>query len=182
MFLMMSEMNKEKFEESWALPQLNSLCEITKDIDPAANPIGFLRSISHSNLELLLMREGFAIGYDTPDQDAVINLNALGNLFNIYGVYGRMIVSRAESIDKLMLKQIREGVILKNDRRFNHYRTRDVSAIPPIPITEADNGWFKETTWKQRCVIEKTELFRLRAEVSERVEKRKTGLASILNF
>ena len=40
----------------------------------------------------------------------------------------------------------------------------------------------KETTWKQRCVIEKTELFRLRAEVSERVEKRKTGLASILDF
>ena len=128
------------------------------------------------------MRDGFALAYDPPGQDGAIILNAQMNLYNIYGVYGRMIVSRAESIDKLMLKKIREGVILKNDRRFNHYRTRDVNAILPIPITEADNGWFKETTWKQRCVIEKTELFRLRAEVSERVEKRKTGLASILNF
>src|ERR1700730_3712649 len=54
-FLMMSEMNKEKFEESWALPQLNSLCEITKEIDPAANPIGFLRAlVKNSKISALL--------------------------------------------------------------------------------------------------------------------------------
>ncbi len=54
---MMSEMNKEKFEESWALPQLNSLCEVTKDIDTAANPIGFFKALGSVNLLMLLPEE-----------------------------------------------------------------------------------------------------------------------------
>jgi hypothetical protein len=48
-FLMMSEMNKEKFEGSWALPQLDRLWEVTKDIDPAANPVAFYKAVFGCN-------------------------------------------------------------------------------------------------------------------------------------
>ena len=67
--------------------------------------------------------------------------------------------------------------------RFNQYRTRQLESIHAgIPITEADNEWFKETSMGQWAIREKTELFRLQAEVSERVKQRKAGLASILDF
>jgi hypothetical protein len=172
-FLMMSEMNKEKFEESWGLPQLNRLCEITKEIDPGANPIGFLKAVWCSNLTLLFLSDG--LGLRSEYQDEFINRDTL---YHIYDVFGRLPDYVAES-DKLILKKIREGEILKNDRRFHEYRRGNGREIH---LTEADNEWFKETGWKQYLVDEKTELFRLRAEVSERVEQRKAGLASILDF
>jgi hypothetical protein len=81
-----------------------------------------------------------------------------------------------------VLKKIREGEILKNDKRFSQYRKGLAYKTEGIPITVADNEWFKETSLSQFLGHEKRELFRLRAEVSERVEKRKTGLASILDF
>jgi len=39
---MVSEMNKEKFEESWALPVLKILCESVKGIDARKNCIGYI--------------------------------------------------------------------------------------------------------------------------------------------
>jgi hypothetical protein len=186
-FLMMSEMNKEKFEESWALPQLNSLYEITKDIDPAANPIGFLKAIFADNIEfrLILSENKISLGLENLDNQTLIQLNTRGNLYMIYGVSGRLseVRSRCDDNDKLILKKIGDGETLKNDKRFNKYRTGELEhKHVPIVITEVDNEWFKETGLGQYAVSEKRELFRLRAEVSERVEKRKMGLASILDF
>jgi hypothetical protein len=100
-------------------------------------------------------------------------MNARFMLYNIYDVFKRLKGSRAESNDKLVLKKIREGEILKNDRRFNHYRTGKLeNSFVQILLTEADNDWCKETGLGQYAVSEKRELFRLRAEVSERVGQR----------
>lgn len=183
-FLMMSEMNKEKFEESWALPQLNSLCEITKEIDAAANPIRFLKALTGSdNITLVLESDETGLMLGSLEDHDVIKLNTRLNLYIIYGVLGRLKELDPQRIadDKLILKKIREGEILKNDRRFNHFRTGGLGYVQ-IRITEADNEWCKGTGWTQYIVSEKRELFQLRAEVSERVEKRKKGLASILDF
>jgi hypothetical protein len=183
-FLMMSEMNKEKFEESWALPQLNSLCEITKEIDPAANPIGFVRAlVKNSNISVFIYENGIGLDVRSSKYDDVTATNTRFMLYRIYGVPERLRELYRATDDKLVLKKIREAEILKNDKRFCEYRTAGLAyKNKRIPITEADTEWFKETSHCQYFVHEKKELFRLRAEVSERVEKRKMGLASILDF
>jgi hypothetical protein len=148
---MMSEMNKEKFEESWALPQLNNLCEITEDIDPEANPIGFLMATGGKNPALIffaegvrLMRSGALAG---PAEQIDIQSVTKYSLFQIYGALERLTeaYSSRKNDDKLILKKLRDGEILKNDKRFNEYRTERKQVGIPIPVTEADNGWIKGT-------------------------------------
>jgi hypothetical protein len=91
--------------------------------------------------------------------------------------------SRYKENDELILRKIRKEEILGNDKRFNEYRKgKSGNYRASIAITESDNEWLKETGMGQYAVTEKTELFRLQAEVSERVKQRKAGLASILDF
>ena len=186
-FLMISEMNKEKFEESWALPQLNNRCKITKDIDPEANPLGFFMATgSGENLALLfgLGLPAHLLIHSGHAEQTDIKLVTKNNLFKVYGALDRLtkVYSCHRNDDLLFLKKLKDGEILKNDKRFNQYRTEDKRAAIPIRVTEADNGWFKETAMGQCAIVEKRELNQLRAEVSKRVEQRKAGLASILDF
>jgi predicted NACHT family NTPase len=90
-FLMMSEMNKEKFEESWALPQLNSLCEITKEIDPAANPIGFVRAmIKNGKISALILEDQIGFAVDSSEAHDVTETNIRFMLYTIYEVFNRL--------------------------------------------------------------------------------------------
>jgi hypothetical protein len=167
---MMSEMNKQKFEKAWALPQLNVLCEAAKDIKPAANPIGFLKAIFADNIKAILWRTKMDVTADQLDNETLIKLNTRKALYVIYNLDKRFseIRSRCRPDDRLFVKKIRERETLKNDKRFNQYRAGG-SEPYLIPITEADNGWFKKTSMGQIAVSEKKELIRLQAEVSNRV-------------
>jgi len=186
-FLMMSEMNKEKFEESWALPQLNSLWEAIKDIDPTVNPIGFFKSLGSGNIIMLAPMDHIGVDMNSHENQnqALIKSNTRYSLFKIYGAFESLsqVHSKYRSNDALILNKIRTGEILKNDSRFNQLRTGDTkSTMVQIRANEADKEWFKETAMGKCAACEKQELFRLRAEVSERVEQRKVGLASILDL
>jgi hypothetical protein len=111
-----------------------------------------------------------------------LQINARHNLYTIYDVLKRF-TEVAPVKDELIVRKIRKGEIFKNDKRFDSYRTVEgKNKRVGIPLTGGDDEWLKETAIGQFAVIEEKELFRLRAEVSERVEQRKAGLASILDF
>ena len=118
-FLMMSEMNKEKFEESWALPQLNILCEITNEIDPAANPIGFLNAAFTSNIVMTTISSENKISIYVSTNDLKtqtrVKLNTRNNLYTIYCVFERLseVDSAWKDNDKLILKRSEEGKSLR---------------------------------------------------------------------
>ena len=122
------------------------------------------------------------LSIEYPETQGELQINARHNLYTIYDVLKRF-TEVAPVKDELIVRKIRKGEIFKNDKRFDSYRTVEgKNKRVGIPLTGGDDEWLKETAIGQFAVIEEKELFRLRAEVSERVEQRKAGLASILDF
>ena len=180
-FLMISEMNMEKFEESWALPKLNELFNIIVDIDAKNYPISYVAKMhgksrigvhERSNDELSI--EIIIDGEPNPVRQA---------LFQVYGLFEKInkLVGSDYSTDMSIVKRIRTHQFLEKDKRFDKLRAE--SGQFDIGRTKiSDNSWMKTTRVGRFIACERDEVIKLKNDVARRVQHRKDGLNSIFDL
>jgi hypothetical protein len=176
---MVSEMNKEKFEETWALPTLNILCESVKNIDPVKNCLGYAIALFDATPELMVDGPGRAdapliiifkpktIGAekidkqsktDGPVRDMSEQSLARSALYNVYGIFDK-IHARLKTVklaDGEIRRKIESGESFANDSRFNFFRSpaTDRASRKPVTLTEKDSGWLTGAYFEKFLEVE----------------------------
>jgi hypothetical protein len=206
---MVSEMNKEKFEEAWALPTLERLCVAVKGADPIKNCIGFASALIGSNAIIILderltshskhLTVHFASNKElaarkSPNartiskEKEVSNAQARMALYRVYDIFDK-IYSRLKYVktnDEEVSRKLRAGELLGTDPRFEEYRKslprdRGDKGIKPVRLNDTDSSWLRDTHIGKFMAIESELLPKLRDEVKHRVKERKKGSTKIFS-
>jgi hypothetical protein len=188
---MVAEMSKEKFEEVWALPMLNRLCNAVAGIDAQQNCVSYATvilgkpflagGIPRSSYEgrLVIMFD------EDPTRAEITNAQIRNSLYGVYGIYDRIksSIKDERGKDAHIIQQIRKGEILADDARFEPWRqsAEDENRIIRVELEEIDNKWLQDTYFAQFIKAEAAFLPRLRDEVAHRVSQRQVGLAEIFD-
>jgi hypothetical protein len=182
---MISEMNREKFEEAWALPWLKRLYESVKDIDAEEHCVAFGAAlfdvkpellISDSEAEnkmMMILSDDGNFGLTDRDSARIV-------LYHVYGVFPKIHyrLNSVRDADTKMLSKIRSGELLGSDQRFKELRRRG-KKDKSIAITDEDSVWYRDTYFGNFLRIESGLLKTLYEEVRHRVEERMRGLSEI---
>jgi hypothetical protein len=190
---MISEMSKEKFEEAWALPALRKLCERVKDVDGSKNHIGYATRLIGGEPKLIFPRpEGHlmvSFRYDRASQDEPAEANLRMALFRIYGVFDNIHarLAKMDLHDEKIAQKIKNGELLKNDRRFDAIRAssqrpQQGNEQSGIPLSENDNEWLHNCYFGRFISLESELLPKLKRDVERRVAQRAQGLAEIFSL
>jgi hypothetical protein len=177
-FLMMSEMNNEVFEEHWALPELDRMCGSVADIDPQLNPIKFFEAIMVQDIMIDVSKYDNGNGKITFvfTEDNLYGLLVRAKLYNIYGMFDHVFDDDTESYeDTVLVDKILSGELPV----AGGVKGRDSCTFIPA---EKDEEWFRSTSVGRGAIAEKNELIKLRNIVKNRVEKRKNGIKFILGL
>jgi hypothetical protein len=200
--MMISEMNREKFEETWVLPQLSRLWNAVREIDPSANVVEYLTGLSEQRKANLLIT--FPAEQEINAARSVIRWNQpvyiesnksvecpifvfRVAIYVLYGINSKIDKATEATInDVFVLDDIRSGKRLRRDRRFLAIRTKNVSFkeehILRITAEPRDNKWLIKTSLAEQLSEEKGQLERLLKEVELRVQARRDGLDSIMGL
>lgn len=196
---MIAEMNREKFEESWALPFLIQLHDRTKHLDAVTDIVEFDRAIFKTkNDQIVVSFYGEELPTDkflftpTRDKDDSNSSYDTGGRFAIYRIYGlfdeihRRINEPLGSSgsDTEILRRIIDGELLGDDPRFASWRglilkEDTYNELTPIVLVPSDFVWFKNTDWGRFLQIEAELIPRLLSEIQRRVDERRRGLANL---
>jgi hypothetical protein len=199
---MVAEMNKEKFEESWALPFLCQLFARTTKVDVEQDCIAFDGAIFDSRSAKLSamfhnddddkLSDSFLLSInrtgESPGEVARRNYATNGR-FALYKIYGLFDAIHGQiqngSRDLEILKRIISGDLLGDDPRFVSWRKRGITKgfndFPAVELTFKDHFWYKETDWGRFLKAESDLLPKLFKEIEHRVEERRRGLAGIFS-
>lgn len=180
-FLMVFEMNKEKFEECWALPQLQRMVDATYNIDVVENPVDFAIALA-GDLKISFMPDSNIRIHFTGNS----NTETRSSLYTIYDLFHRInnqLNNKNSKNDKILYKKIYNGEILFDDKRFDKLRKSKSRTIRfEASLSSADNWWIKLTSTYDFLVKEGIELPILFNEVRTRVANRKEGAAAIFDL
>jgi len=203
---MISEMNKEKFEEDWALPSLELLCKSVKGIDPARNCVGF-GSAMFGRKAFLMVNPQFRAGgnlivHFLSDQESKTlqgqrpahhtrmehspQSNIRMALYRIYNIFDQIHarLKNEKLSDQEVLQKLRSGKLLGSDPRFEAVRNPpgdNKGTVKPIPLNEKDGRWLIDTHLAKFLTVESELLPALRDQVKRRVAERKKGLIEIFS-
>ncbi|WP_197082575.1 NACHT domain-containing protein [Bradyrhizobium sp. LTSP885] len=199
---MVAEMNREKFEEAWALPFLVDLEERIGDIDAQKDCVSFDAAVFGGWPTFC----AFVLDANEEADSVMLALNRTGKarqgangkprltegryaLYQAYGVFREIhdcLEERGYISDLEMLRRIVDGRVLGDDSRFASWREKSGSELtvedsfPYVELRPEDHSWFCETHWGLFLQLEGQLVPRLTKEVKDRVERRRKGLASIL--
>lgn len=175
---MLFEMNRERFEEAWALPQLETMVKSLELEGTKTNPIAYCNNVlGKTQLHITNNRIQVQI---TGNQEKVLNRLVL---FRIYGLFDK-ITSRLKNVsehDTLVVSKIRAGTLLSKDPRFDKVRTSSSKHLSILidDLREEDGKWFKDTYFGKYLQKECELLPILFEEVKSRVAERAMGLESL---
>lgn len=178
--LMLSEMNREKFEESWALPRLNELCELVERIDLEHDLMRFVNFLFGSRVSMLIERRHYVVQFSrcTPyvsEEDSVYQF--LRRIYSGYKIEFNGVCD-VEFVDNVM-----KNMLLKGDSRFDTFRSDMSMGHGATILLKADDSiWLKETKVAAELALVRDRLLYLRSSVKTRVQKRNEGLASIITY
>ena len=192
-FIMMSEMNKEKFEEEWIVPNVEKLFNEIKEISSQKEPIRILTSIFCQNIALVVSRgpKGTShilvtlTGRDFVSDGSYSNRNTrdcLEQLFRKkYDKYYSNIHKEVKQNQSDLLKAIKLGKMYGKDVRFDCVRMRKKGECS-INLTASDDEVVGGTFLSKYAKVEKEIIHEILSEVKERVEGRRRGLQDILKL
>lgn len=181
---MIAEMNAEKFEEDWALPQLEILCTKVEGIDAQIDPLAFIRAMfgKHGMHVMSLPNITFEYG---PAEEQDLNYIRI-SLYRVYRIFDRIhsIIPEGSDLDKKIVEKMMDGRIGRGDNRFGPIRKNPSGSNSGIKIqlSSPDNDWVRESHWGRFVAEEAKELINTRNLVRERVRQRQTGLEAILRL
>jgi hypothetical protein len=179
-FVMISEMNKEKFEEVWALPQLSAMWETMEGFDVENDPVGYVMAVYETSDGALFPEARLT----TLRQSTSTKSSTRHTLYRVYNLFER-INSQLSDIyerDGLLVERIKKGQLLKDDKRFQPLRGDNSSAIFQFKLQRSDNLWLKESSFVPFAQVEVREVSHLLSELRERVAQRQAGAAAIFDF
>ncbi|RXT56554.1 hypothetical protein B6S44_05685 [Bosea sp. Tri-44] len=181
---MVAEMNAEKFEEDWALPQLDLLCKRVVGIDSLLEPLTFINAMFGKNGMHILAMPNVSFECGTGEVFELDHVRVM--LYHIYGIFNRIHARLPDEseMDAKVREKILDGRIGRDDPRFEPVRKAVVKSKAQILIKlgPSDNDWVRETQWGRFVAEEAKELVAARDMIRERVRQRQTGLAAILNL
>jgi hypothetical protein len=197
---MVSEMNKEKFEETWTLPALNRLCESVKDINAKTDVVKFTLALlkkTNAYLDIAMvfdsrssddhMRFIFDFKPDEKMKSKSVSQSMLRlAVYRTYGLF-EIIGSEMRAVplrDEQLFKEIEDGKLLKGDPRAEIImeewaRVKEKGPIMSkrIEVTNEDSKWMIGSYMSVFCDIESRVLERFRDDVRRRVDERRRGLS-----
>jgi hypothetical protein len=194
---MLAEMNKEKFEEAWALPTLRFLCDRVKGIDAKKNCLKFAAQLLGGSPRLYLgeialgsPQRKFRVHFGSGEAEKTLgeaNRNPSQMrvaIYNVYGMFNRIWATLKDVDEKenITWQKIRRGEILKDDPRFEIVRNwaqQSQKEPQTIRLNERDSEWLCDTHFGMFMAAESELLPKLRDEVAHRVAERKRGLSEI---
>jgi len=197
---MVSEMNREKFEEVWALPTLNKLCDRVKGLDANKNWIAYATAllggkpnfapgahVVHAKRGGAIQRRFMIIfDHDSTQGEAELSESRIA-LYSIYGIFDQIhgLLKNEKIKDNEILDGIENGTLFKNDPRFEALRNSKADnkakhAIR-IPLNENDSKVLRDSHFGLFILIESEILPKIRAEFEYRVMQRNRGLESIFS-
>jgi hypothetical protein len=196
--LMMSELNREQFEEAWVLPELQRIWGAIKDIDPENRLVDYLCALRGTREIRFLIEE-------EPD-DSVVRSLIRWNLFptrsdlrekslfdakyiiqKIYNIFLDIKSKQALESDVKLMNEIRNGTLMPTDKRFESIRATHESNskryfMLEIRAKRADSIWLRRSYYAKLSALERLALKELLDEVDARVSARNDGLADILGL
>ena len=195
---MISEMNKEKFEESWVLPQLERIWSVIKDIDPSKEIFDYILTLQETpSLELGMhlgrrkggkLDGGVVLNFRNLERKLNSEVNLLDARATIWKTYNLSekflyLLRESDGEDEIITK-IHTSVILKTDKRFDQVR-KYAGPGPEFVFflaRRSDNKWLLKSSFAEFWKRDKIIMSQLLDEVRGRVEARKTGIQSILEI
>lgn len=173
---MLSEMNSEKFEESWSLPALERMCNSVQNIDAKQKPIEYCEAVIGKIV--VYFEHGDRIMVTTAGNDSTGQTRMA--LYSIYDQFDKIhsILKRQKISEPQLIKRIQSGELLGNDPRFADIRNKPTNRVS-IALSADDEGWFKATSFGGFVAVESELLPKLRDEVRDRVAARNKGLARL---
>ena len=191
---MISEMNKEKFEEAWALPTLRNFCKRLEKVNPKENCIGYAVAMVGGQamgfLTHLHQSDDSKISitiHDDPSKGKSgrqkIDLNATRSaLYHVYDIFD-VIAARLKTgsfSDNDVIRKLRTGQLLGDDPRFEALRNPSKEdSDNRFPLKESDSSWLRETKIGKFIELEGELLPKLRDDLTQKVEQRKLALEAI---
>ena len=191
---MVAEMNREKFEETWALPTLELFWSGVKDIDAGTDYVGFARGLYGPSAVASFYRidrDNYRIGScrtiekkapngeDTPDRWYLKYV-----LYRTYDLFGKISdeISQSELSDNQVVNDILKGkIILTGGSPLTDLVKKEITSqaarTQPFLLIEDDNKWLRGTWFARYCEEESKALRALKDEVAHRVAARRRGLA-----
>jgi hypothetical protein len=197
---MAAEMNRERFEEAWALPTLTRLNERIRKIDAKQDCVAFDAALFEGWPKLA------AFDMDPNDPDAKMlafnryddsgaakseHIYAVNSRFVLYRIYGifdainRRLDEMNPPSDAKIIQEIASGKLLGSDARFASWRKKVASKeegfhrYPEVLLTSNDHAWVCKTRWGLFLQLENESIPKLLQEVKHRVDERRKGLAAI---
>lgn len=184
--LMASEMNREKFEETWALPMLDLFWDSVKDVDAKNDYVGFLRSswVARCQARVSINRDAkhaFVFYGEALSEEREQIRFILYRACDMFRQMGDVFTPEDRN-DYNLLHDIVSGRIVKDDHRFDSVKEawNGKHVQPQFPILDTDNDWLRGTWLARYCEVEWGLLKAKRDEVAHRVAERKRGLSLFL--
>lgn len=186
--LMASEMNREKFEETWALPTLDLLWNSVKDVDAKNDYVGFVRSswAARSQARVNIVKDEETAQIFNGDASSEEKQQIRYILYRTCNMFRQIIdLLEPENVnDYNLVLDIVTRRIFKDDPRFDSLREAwnsvENHVQPQFPLISTDNDWLRGTWLARYCQSEWTVLKAMRDEVAHRVAERKRGLSLFL--
>lgn len=186
---MLFEMNQEKFEEDWALPNLENLKIALESQNPRQDIIRYVKSIYKSSRAIFSDHGGVkTIQLQTKARDRDHLQTIRFALYNIYNIFPRIHAHlKPQHVhDEPVFEQLMNRAILPDDKRFDEIRRKSkagevVRRSDTIDLNDSDNSWFLKTHYAQFAQSEVEVIPVVYEEIKLRVDERHRGMSSIID-
>jgi hypothetical protein len=191
-FKMISEMNKEKFEASWALPNARRLYESIENVNPRLDSIKFvLRMLEVKKVHLgyypyLIVDPNHRfreLSVSILDETTSVRSQlrtALYRTYNLHELIKERIRARNQAVrDDEVVSAILAGTLLTNDPRVDALRkmVEGKEIDMEFELRVDDSKWLEGTSVSILCEAEKEVLKAFMDDMSHRVAERERGLS-----
>jgi hypothetical protein len=175
--LMLSEMNKEKFEEVWALPTLERLCQDLDDITASKNTVRLFKYIAGAVRVQFHTGQMMSIGGLPEPGSPALAVDALNKVYQFLSLREIDAIGSVGTNSTALLGK----KLIKGQLGYSTANLELLSSIPSIELTEGDNVWIIETSLGDFVTEQVKFLSKLRVQVKYRVTERQAGLVKILS-
>lgn len=192
---MVAEMNRERFEEAWALPTLTKIWERVRAISPQKNCVAFDAS-AFQRWPFVSASAFVDAGED--GNHGLISLDAEGDegppeeqewlssryvLYDVYGQFDAMdeILSGPDS-DYDLIAAISRGDLLGDDSRFAKWRAIEPEGhveYPKVRLEDTDHTWLSQSHWGRVLQFDGEAIPKLLNDIKIRVDSRRKGIESM---
>ena len=172
--VLLSEMNRDLFEKTWALPEVERMVSTINGIDPASRLITLIKLLfGDAFLKIEEKKQAFGVAHLTSFS------RSIGLLDKIYGYRDKM--HRPQNISDSS-KVIADVVSGRISSQVSEIINEGGEKTYSINLSESDNHWFSRTEWASFIINECDSLLNLRNLLVGKVDIARNRTKSIFDI